>query len=220
MSRILAVCGDDVLAAERSFEGYTIVSCGTLRRELMHLKDSGFLDADKILLTPPGLHERVRELEEHLVKRLSTAKEYSDRAIVIFGSRCYLHSTDPRDVDDIIDEAGGDARRTDAKNCVDMLTDAEERERLSGGQKVYWLPPGWFEYWRIIFKDWDKGMANETFPQHDKAIMLDSLGVFEEYSLNSPEKILEFSDWMGIPLEPGEISLERFKSLLLECLER
>ena len=49
-----------------SFKGYTIVSCGTLRRELNYLRDTGFLDADKILYTAPGLHERQTELETNL----------------------------------------------------------------------------------------------------------------------------------------------------------
>ena len=30
------------------------------------------------------------------------------------------------------------------------------------------------------------------------------------------DEILEFSDWMGIPLEPYKISLDRLKGLLLE----
>jgi hypothetical protein len=33
--------------AAKSFKGYTIVSCGTLQRELNHLKNKGFLDADR-----------------------------------------------------------------------------------------------------------------------------------------------------------------------------
>jgi hypothetical protein len=33
---------------------------------------------------------------------------------------------------------------------------------------------------------------------------------------SQPEKLLEFSDWMGIPLEPYAVSLERLKNLLAE----
>jgi hypothetical protein len=40
-----------------SFRDYAIVACGTLNMELNHLKDSGFLDARKILYTKPGRHE-------------------------------------------------------------------------------------------------------------------------------------------------------------------
>ena len=70
--------------------------------------------------------------------------------------------------------------------------------------------------WKIIFKDWDPGKANETFPQHDKAILLDPIGIFEKYLSNSPEKVLEFADWMSLSIEPYKISLDRLKGLLLD----
>jgi hypothetical protein len=31
-----------------------------------------------------------------------------------------------------------------------------------------------------------------------------------------PEEFLEYSDWMGIPIQPYTVTLERFKSLLIE----
>jgi len=49
-----------------SFQGVSIVSCGTLRMELEKLKEEGFLDADKILYTTPGLHEVCSELKEQV----------------------------------------------------------------------------------------------------------------------------------------------------------
>jgi len=57
---------------------------------------------------------------------------------------------------------------------------------------------------------------------------LDAVGIFDEYSQNSPEKILEFSDWMKLEIEdwmkleiePYKISLDRLKNLLLECIKK
>jgi len=198
-----------------NFKGYAIVSCGTLRPELEFLKKTGFLNADKILYTAPGLHEIPRELEKQLKKQINNAKKYSQKIIVIYGDRCYVDINNPsRDIDVLIQEAKVNAERIKAKNCIDMLAGIDEREKTSEGKKVYWFSPGWLEYWKVIFKDWDQGKANETFPQHDKAIALDALGIFERYSEDSPEKILEFSDWMGISIEPCKISLERLKRLL------
>ncbi len=91
------------------------------------------------------------------------------------------------------------------------------RIKKSGGRKIYWLSPGWLENWKQIFKEWDAAKANKTFPQNDKAVLLDAVGIFDEYSQNSPEKILEFSDWMNLEIEPYKISLDRLKNLLLEC---
>jgi len=135
----------------------------------------------------------------------------------VYGEKCFIDTNDPsRGIDRIIQETGANARRIKAKNCVDMLVSADEREAIAGSQKVYWLSPGWLEYWKVIFKDWDQGKANETFPQHDKAILLDSVGMFEEYSTNSPEKILEFADWMRLDIEPCKISLDRLRMLLID----
>ena len=199
-----------------SFEGHTIVACGTLRRELNHLRDVGFLDADEILYTAPGLHENLTELKKQLTKRLRDAEEHSDRAIVIYGDSCYL----PREIDELLEEVRGKLKikRIEARQCVSMLASKEELKTMSGGRKIYWLPTGWFEYRKAVFKFWDAGLANEMFPKHDAAIMLDALGVFEEYMLSAPEKILDFSDWMGIPLEAQGISLDRFKELLSRCV--
>ena len=60
-----------------SFRDYAIVACGTLNMELNHLKDSGFLDARKILYTKPGLHEVPQELESQLIRQIGTAKKYA-----------------------------------------------------------------------------------------------------------------------------------------------
>lgn len=201
-----------------SFKGYTIVSCGTLHGELNYLRDIGFLEADRILFTAPGLHEKQTELEKQLARQLINAKKYSQKTIVVYGERCYLDPDNPfRDIDQIIREHGAGISRIQARSCIDMLASTDERKRISGGKKVYWLSPGWLEYWKQIFREWDAAKANETFPYHDKAVLLDALGIFDEYSKNSPEKTLELSDWMKLEIESYKISLDRLKNLLLEC---
>ncbi len=205
------------MSKKADFKGHSVVACGTLRNELNFLAQEGFLNADKILYTAPGLHETPWELEKQLKKQIDNAKKYSQKILVVYGEKCFVDIKDPsRDIDVIIRETGANAKRIKAKNCVDMFASIEERENIAEGKKVYWLTPGWLEYWKIIFKDWDQGKANETFPQHDKAILLDSIGIFEEYSANSPEKILEFADWMHLNIEPYKISLDRLRRLLVD----
>ena len=205
------------MSKKADFKEYRVIACGTLRAELNFLAKEGFLNADKILYTAPGLHETPWELEKQLKKQIDNAKKYSQKVLVVYGEKCFIDINDPsRGIDRIIQETGANARRIKAKNCIDMLSDIDEREKIAGGQKVYWLTPGWLEYWKVIFKDWDQGKANETFPQHDKAILLDSVGIFEKYSTNSPEKILEFADWMRLNIEPYKISLDRLRRLLID----
>ncbi len=204
-----------------SFADWSIVACGTLSLELNYLRDEGFLDAKKILYTKPGRHEVPRELEEQLIRQIGNAKRYSDKIIVVYGGKfCYINADDPyRTIDKIIEEQGPGVTRIRASHCIDMLAGEEERDRMSNGEDVYWLTPGWFKYRKHVFQDWDKGMANENFPKHSGgAMILDAVGFWDEYIEKAPEEILEFSDWMGIPIESKTISLDRLKGLLRETI--
>ena len=205
-----------------SFRDYAIVACGTLNMELNYLKDSGFLDTRKILYTKPGRHEVPRELESQLIRQIGTAKKYASNIIVVYGGKfCYVNVDNPyRKIDTIIQEQiepGVKITRIKASHCVDMLASEEERERISQGKDVYWLTPGWMKYRHYVYQGWDKGLANENFPKHTGgAIMLDAVGYYDEIAQNNPEKLLEFSDWMGIPIEPYTVTLDRLTSLLLD----
>jgi Protein of unknown function (DUF1638). len=206
-----------------SFSDIAVVSCGTLSRELTYLKDTGFLDALNIFLTTPGLHENPRELEYQLIQRIAKAKEKADRVIVVYGGKfCYVNADEPtRTMKKIIDEQGPRVARVEASHCVDMLANEEERERIAqemaGGEKVWWMTPGWIKFRHYVFKGWDKGLANENFPRHTGgAVVLDGIGYVDQYMGEHPEEFLEYSDWMGIPIQPYPVTLDRFKSLLLE----
>jgi len=203
------------------FKGLSVVSCGTMRRELTHLREEGFLEVATLLFTSPGLHEWQPELRRQLTRLVTKAGEESDGVIVVYGERCHLDPQDPSmDVDGLLRRQEVKALRVRAKNCVDMLADAEERRKAAAGDKVYWLTPGWLRYWDFIFKDYDRGKANETFGSYDRATLLDPFGAFDETALESPEKILQISDFMRIPLEPYVVTLERLKGLLEDAARR
>jgi len=204
-----------------SFQDHAIVACGTLSMELNYLKDSGFLNARKILYTKPGRHEVPRELESQLIRQVRTAKTYAPNIIVVYGGKfCYVNADDPyRRIDTIIQEQkepGIKITRIKATHCVDMLASTEEREKIGQGKDVYWLTPGWMKFRHHVYQGWDKGLANENFPKHSGgAVMLDAVGFFNQVIEDNPEKILEFSDWMGIPIESYRVSVDRFKGLLI-----
>jgi hypothetical protein len=206
-----------------SFSDIAIVSCGTLSLELNHLKETGFLDAGHIFYTTPGLHENPRDLERQLLHRVEKAKDKAEKVIVVYGGKfCYVNADEPtRTMKTIIDELGPEVGRAQASHCVDMLASETEREKIAqemaGGEKVWWMTPGWIKFRHQVFKDWDQGLANENFPRHTGgAIVLDGLGYVERYMAEHPEDFLEYSDWMGIPIQPYCITFDRFKSLLLE----
>jgi hypothetical protein len=206
-----------------SFKDYVVVSCGTLAPELDYLSKEGFLDTKKIVYTAPGRHEVLKELESQLIQKINTARQNSKKIIIVYGGKfCYVNADNPyRTIDTIIQEQGTgiSITRINATHCMDMLASESQREQISGGRKVWWLTPGWIIYRSYVFQDWDKGKANENFPQHTGgAILLDGIGFWEKYSEEHPEKILEFSDWMGIEVRPHRIALDRLKNLLLDCI--
>ena len=206
-----------------SFSEIAIVSCGTLSMELNHLKKEGFLDTDHLFFTTPGLHEDIRELERQLVERIKKAQQKADKVLVVYGGKfCYVNADEPtRTMQTIIEEQGPGVARIEATHCMDMIADAAERERiaqeLAGGEKVWWMTPGWLKFRHKVFKGWDKGLANENFPRHTGgAIVLDGIGYVERYMNEDPEGFLDYSDWMAIPIQGYPVSLDRFKSLLSE----
>ena len=153
-----------------SFSDIAVVACGTLTMELSQLKKEGFLDAGQLLFTRPGLHETPKELEKQLIERVKMAQEKTDKVIVVYGGKfCYINADEPtRTIKTIIEELGPGVIRIQATHCIDMLASEEEREHIAremaGGEKVWWMTPGWIEFRHDVFKGWDKGLANENFP--------------------------------------------------------
>jgi len=77
------------------------------------------------------------------------------------------------------------------------------------------MTSGWIKFRRYAFKGWDQGLANENFSRHTGgAVVLDATGYMDTYMAEQPEFFLEYSDWMGIPIIPYPITLDRFKLLL------
>jgi hypothetical protein len=210
-----------------SFSDIAVVSCGTLSMELNYLKKEGFLDTPHLFFTTPGLHEDVQELERQLVQRIHMARKKADKVLVMYGGKfCYINADEPtRTMQKIISEQGPKVSRIQATHCMDMIAGEAQREaiaqEIAGGEKVWWMVPGWIKFRHKVFKGWDKGLANENFPRHTGgAIVLDGIGYVDEYMAEHPEEFLEYSDWMGIPIQPYPVSLDRFKSLLVEQVQK
>jgi hypothetical protein len=206
-----------------SFADIAVVSCGTLSMELNYLKKEGFLDTRHLFFTTPGLHEDAKELERQLVQQIHMAQKKTDKVLVLYGGKfCYINADEPtRTMQKIIAEQGPNVSRIQATHCMDMIAGEAQREEIAqeiaGGEKVWWMVPGWIKFRHRVFKGWDKGLANENFPRHTGgAIVLDGIGYVDKYMAEHPEEFLEYSDWMGIPIQPYSVSLDRFKSLLVE----
>lgn len=210
-----------------TFEDRCIISCGMLHPEMTYLAESGFLDSGRVLFTPPGLHALPDRLEEHLLKRLDQAREEcpDHRIIVVYGKKCYVSIDEPlKRVDLILQAAGQGIVRVQGDYGYDMLAGLEDRQRISEGRqdKVLWFTPGWLRSWKTVYQTyfgWDDADANANFPGfYDKIIVLDGLGLAEEYMIQHAEEILELFDWTGLEVEFYPITLDRFKGLLMDSL--
>ena len=204
------------------FSRAAIVSCGTMAPELNYLKDEGFLNAGKIIYTTPGLHQDCPELERQLTEAVKKVENDFDRVIVVYGGKfCYVNANEPtRTMAKVIEELGPKVRRVQATHCMDMVASEAERDEIGAGQKIWWMTPGWVKFRKAVFKGWDKGLANENFPRHTGGCMvLDGIGMCDQYLNEHPEEILDYSDWMGIPMQGVPVTLDRLKQLLTEALE-
>jgi len=206
-----------------TFEDHCIIACGMLHPEMTHLMETGFLNPRRLLFTPPGLHALPRRLEEHLIKRLGQAREWCPdrRIIVVYGKKCYVNADEPlKRVDSILQTIAPGVVRVQGEYGYDMLAGLEDRERISEGRqdKILWFTPGWLKNWKTVYQKyfgWDRADANANFPGfYDKIIVLDALGLGEEYMTQHAEDILELFDWTGLEVEFYPITLDRFRGLL------
>jgi hypothetical protein len=210
-----------------TFEDRCVISCGMLHPEIAHLMESGFLNPRRILFTPPGLHALPDKLEEHLLERLAQAQEWcpDHKITVVYGKKCHISVDEPfKRVDSILQAAGQGIVRVQGDYGYDMLAGFDDRQRISGGRegKTLWFTPGWLKSWKAVYQKyfgWDEADANANFPGfYDRIIVLDSLGLAEEYMAQHAEEILELFDWTGLEVEFHPITLDRFKGLLMDSL--
>lgn len=205
-----------------------IICCGMLRPEMDHLVETGFIEPQRLLYTAPGLHALPEALEEHLTRRLGQARQVAPDgdALVVYGRKCYVSTDDPaRRVDTILQSAAPRAVRLQGEYGYDMIAGYEARQRLSGGQedKVLWFTAGWLQHWKTVYQayfHWDRADANANFPGfYEKIVVLDSLGLEEEYAAHRAEEILELFDWTGLEVVFEPVSLDRLKGLLTDAIE-
>jgi len=158
------------------------------------------------------------------VRQIGKAKEKTEKVVVIYGGKfCYVNADEPtRLMQTIIGEQGSGVARIEATHCMDMIACEDERNRIAqevaGGEPVWGMTPGCIKFRKEVFKGWDKGLANENFPRHTGgAVILDGIGYIDRYMEEKPEEFLEYSDWMGIPIIPYPVTLDRFQSLLRDA---
>jgi len=157
---------------------------------------------------PPALDANEDKLEAKLKEGIASAG--GGKTALLYGSMCHP------DMDSIASKSGSvfPARI----NCESIMLSPEEKAELNTQGNFYYLTTSSFKHWREIYqgeRGWDEADARVNFGFFDKIIILDS-GVAEL----SVEEIFEFFDFAQVPVEPMKISLDYFKSVVLDLCRR
>jgi hypothetical protein len=190
----------------------TIISCGIFRYELEKIRpeiESELGCGIELDFLPSALDVNADLLEKSVTEKF--AQHCNQKNVLLYGGMC--HTEWPH----IIGDRGTVYPK--AANCVEVLLGPEKKKEFDERENVYFLAMSGLKQWKEIYQQghgWDAADARVNFGYFEKIIVLDT-GVFEI----SDEDLFEFFDFVQIPVEVMKISLDHFKSLVLDlCRKR
>ena len=179
----------------------SLVTCGILKAEVEAALLQRGLSVRVYHLAPAPCLEPAA-LARQLRKLLDRAAQDSDDIVILIG-RCHP------DLDEILSEYP--ARRMDVNDCFDALL-GEERKRIDQESNTFFTSAAWLDHWRRALKrsmKWDEVDTRQNFGHYERVLLLDP--GFEPIP---DEKILEYFDYIQVPVEPRRITLEVLADLL------
>lgn len=184
-----------------------IISCGIFKKEVeVILKELGLKNDVNFL--DPGLHVNFNRLEEGVRGEIQR-QEKALPTIVIIGQACHP------DMSSILDAEKAIGIST--ANCFEALL-GDEKKKLDAETNTYYITSGWFENWHKIFKQdmgWTEVDARMNLGFYDRILLLDT-GLCEI----TDEKLIEFFDFVQVPIEVKKVTLDHLKSLVKAALAK
>ncbi len=182
-----------------------IIACQIFTDELLASLPEEYKEID-ITWIDAGLHSDLDKLEIALKQALKDAAAEGAKTSVLFGTAC-----NP-DVCHIVNSHGG--KILGAKNCVEAFFH-ESIEKLEQNRTMV-ITPGWIRFFPNIMAGlgWDEVDVRQNFGRYDRILLMDT-GV----KPLSEEEILGFYDLTQIPIEIQQVSLDHFKTNLIEVLK-
>jgi hypothetical protein len=189
----------------------TIISCGIFRFELEKIHPE--LEAElgcsiELDFLPSVLDVKADSLEKAVTEKLVCHED--QKTVLLYGSMC--HTEWPR----IIGTRGTVYPKP--ANCVEILLSPERKKEFDERENIYFLAISGLKNWEKIYRQehgWDDADARVNFGYFEKIVVLDT-GVFEV----SEEDLFAFFDYVQIPVEVMRISLDHFKSLILDLCRK
>ncbi|MDR2843004.1 MAG: DUF1638 domain-containing protein [Spirochaetaceae bacterium] len=184
-----------------------IISCGIFKWELESILP--YLEKElkkeiSVKYLEPSLDVSETKLENAIKEGFSFFS--NQKPALLYGCMCHPKMKDIA--------KNNDAVPAKVSNCVEFLLGSEKKKELDKQGDFYYLTAGGLRLWKEIYKQghgWDDVDARINFGRFDKIIVLDS-GLFEI----SDEALFEFFDFVQVPVEIEKISLDHFKSQVLE----
>jgi hypothetical protein len=191
--------------------GLTIISCGIFRLELEKIHSE--LEAElgcgvELDFLPSALDVKADLLEKAVTEKF--VQHEKQKTVLLYGSMC--HTEWPR----IIRTQG--AVYPKPSNCAEILLSPERKKAFDERENIYFLAMSGLKNWKEIYRQdhgWDDADALVNFGYFEKIVVLDT-GVFEI----SEEDLFEFFDYTQKPVEVMQISLDYFKSLVLDLCRK
>jgi hypothetical protein len=188
-----------------------IISCGIFQWELEKVlpeieKELGREIRTKLL--SPALDVSEAKLETALKEGLA----FFDNQPCgwLYGSMCHTNMAD------LAKESGSVYPKP--ANCAALFLGTEKKKELDAQGNFYYLSSGGLRLWRSIYQEergWDETDGRINFGYFEKIIVLDT-GIFEI----TDEALFEFFDFAQVPVEVEPISLDHFKSVVLDLCRR
>lgn len=178
-----------------------IIGCEIFRREVEAVAPD---IAERTTWLAAGLHVDLPRLEE----AIKTALGEAEGAVCLYGM-CFPG------IDDLMKECR--ACRLPGKDCVAAFLADDERKKLEG-RRAFLMTPGWLKHWRQIFQSalsWDPIDARQNFGFYDVIILLD----FGLEPIGDMD-VLEFFEFIQVPIEVLPANLEHFRRVLRETVDR
>ncbi|GHV53760.1 hypothetical protein FACS1894216_12390 [Synergistales bacterium] len=193
----------------------SVLSCGIFRPEIERLMPDIMREIHselRVSFVPPALHVDYRKLADGIAegfRRMDRRNE--EKVLLLYGSMCH-----PK-LPDIAEDAA--AAYIKPGNCIDAVLSKQRKDEIEAKYgRVFYLTAGWLKYWRDIFQGgmgWDSVDARTNMGFYDQIIVLDS-GI----TRITDEDVIEFFEFTQVPVDVEPITLDYFKSVLLDiCLE-
>jgi hypothetical protein len=193
-----------------------VLSCGVFKWELEKIlpeieQELGEKITPKFL--PPALDESESKLEAALKEGVAdfNSQDSNPNCAFLYGSMCHTAM-------EALSKELGSVYPAPA-NCAALLMGPEKKKEMDAMGNFYYLTSYGLREWRSVYKEgghsWDEADARVNFSYFEKIIVLDT-GVIE---IND-EELFEFFDYTQVPVEAEKISLDYFKSVVLDMCKK